>query len=334
MQPRLDRMSRRAALSRLASGTALAVAATCRASPGREQRPAGRIYVTAAEGRGGNAQQISGILAIDPNDLTWTQVAPAGYYLPRVSPDGRMVLSYRTPAPPDVGLYVCLASGDEAPRPLARGSITDYAWSPDSRDVFFSERTGVDFKTWRIGADGTGRAEVPIAANDSLLDASPDGRWLLTASWRGVKEKSLRGGLNTRAIHLVHPDGTGERRLLEPGPNRAAFRCAPDGRRIVLVSYEAAAEGLGSGAHRLETIEIDGGARRTLIGPSDYRGPLRAVWSPDGRELAVQYRSDDGRPVELLEKIFYRIEIVSADGKRSRRLDVLEGIRFSLGDWR
>lgn len=333
MRRPLNSITRRDAL-RTIGGVALAVPAMCRATPNDEKRPAGRIFVAATEGRGGNAQQVAGILAIDPNDLTWTQVAPAGYYLPRVSPDGRMVLCFRTPAPPDVGLYVGPANGDEAPRPLARGIIADYAWSPDGKDVFFSERTGVDFKTWRMKVDGRGRAEVPIAANDSLLDASPDGRWLLTASWRGVKERALRGGLNTRSIYLIHPDGTGERRLLEPGPNRTAFRFAPDGGRILYTRYETAAGGLGTETCRLETIGLDDPTPKTLIGPADYRGPHRAVWSPDGRELAVQYRSDDGRPVELVERIFYRIEIASADGKRSRRLDVLDGVRFSLGDRR
>jgi hypothetical protein len=35
-----------------------------------------------------------------------------------------------------------------------------------------------------------------------------------------------------------------------------------------------------------------------------------------------------------LAKLSTRLEIVGADGKRRRRLDVLEGVRFDLGDWR
>ncbi|HWE40384.1 MAG TPA: WD40 repeat domain-containing protein [Isosphaeraceae bacterium] len=332
MQPILDPINRRAALARLAGGAALAVSATSRGAIDDDgKRPPARIFAFTFDRMGATPQPISGIVSIDPEDGTWTKVAPTSYTRPRASPDGRLVLCFRMAVPPDDGLYLCDSDGGEPPRKLAGGQITDYCWSPDGKEILFSERTMVDFKTWRMKPDGTGRVEVPIAENDSVLDWSPDGRWLLTASWRGVEQKSLRA-INARAVYLVHPDGTGERRLFEPSPFRPAFRFSPDAKTVVFHRPTVAR----GGPYRLEMIDVDGKEARTFLGPREHEGPVQAVWSPDGKELAVLYMSDDGQPitVDTIEKLTYHLEIVSADGKRSRRHDVLEGIRFGLGDWR
>lgn len=324
-------LSRRDAF-RTIGGAALAIAAPGLRARADEKRLPGRICVYTLE-RAGAAPHaaIAGVLLLDPNDGTWSQVAPSHFMWPRISPDGRRILCYRMASPPDYGVYLCESEGGEPPRKLSDSSTHFFCWSADGKEVFFSERTNLDFRSWRMKPDGTGKVALPIAETDSILDASPDGRWLVTASWRGVKEKSLQV-MDTRAIHLVRPDGTGDRRLLDPGPFRTSVRFSPDSRTLVFERHDT----YRRGPWRLEMIDVEGGKPRTFLGPRESDGPVLAAWSPDGKELAVLYRSDDGQPLDAasFEKLAYHLEIVSADGKNARRLDVLDGILFALGDWR
>jgi Tol biopolymer transport system component len=333
-----DAITRRAALARLAAtGAALASSATSRGAvdDDAEKRPAARIYVATSGRQGEFPPEVSGILAIDPKDGTWTQVAPESHTGPRVSPDGRTILCCRTRPSAERSLFICDMRGAEPPKKIADVNSFFYTWSPDGKTFLVSESKGFGPQTtWRFNADGTGRAKLPLSETERVLDWSLDGQWLLTESFRPPK-----GGdqpdpkQRQRPLYLVHPDGTGERLLLPAEVPWTYFpRFSPDSRAIVFGRGDKESR---RGPYQLERIGLDG-ERRTLLRQDGADGPVHAAWSPDGKDLAVIFREDrvEGDEAITIDKIFSRIEIDSADGMKQRRLDVLDGIRISLGDWR
>ncbi|HEX9415419.1 MAG TPA: hypothetical protein VF895_01785 [Gaiellaceae bacterium] len=72
------------------------------------------------------------------------------------------------------------------------------AWAPDSKRVAFDSKGQI----WTMNSDGTGaRLVVDIPSAESGFAWSPDGRWIAyTIGNRGD-------------VRLVHPDGTGDKRL-------------------------------------------------------------------------------------------------------------------------
>ena len=110
------------------------------------------------------------------------------------------------------------------------------AMSPDGKRVaYISNRSGVP-QVWIADADGTGVEKQAGSFQDPVtgLDWSPDGQWLALSVAPG-------GGLNEQ-IYLLHPDGSGLKRITAGGKenNRLAgwsgklvrFRLEPEGPRL------------------------------------------------------------------------------------------------------
>ncbi|HWE40385.1 MAG TPA: hypothetical protein VG406_27785 [Isosphaeraceae bacterium] len=322
-----DRITRRDALARIAGGAALAVSATSRAASDDDdgKRPPARIYVS-TPGRAGDPEAgARGILAIDPKDGTWTQVAPAPFLRARVAPEGRGIACTRNDG--TGGLWV-FEVGGEAPRRINREPAYAF-WSPDGKRLTFTtkSRDGV-VKSWRMNRDGTDRVELPLPDGEAIVDWSPDGEWFLTR-WTKAEDAVLEQA--RYPFGLIHPDGTNRRLLISPERATGYHRFAPDGRSVLFTSYVWVPR-VGAGApFRIERIGVVGQGRKTILEQDGREGPYQAVWSPDGKELAVLYLNngrDEG------EDIATRLVIVDADGRRSRRLDTLGGGNFILDDWR
>jgi Tol biopolymer transport system component len=328
-------ITRRDAIARLAAGgAALAWASKGRADDEKERPPA-RIYVSTSGRQGEYPPEVSGILAIDPKDGTWTQVLPESYLYSRVSPDGRWLLCIRSRPVADRGVYVYDMRGGDPPRKVADFGTARAFWSGDGAHVILNEfsRDFAERKLVRLNRDGSGRVELPIPATENLLAVSPDGRWFLTGSRRPPKDGEAP---NKHRTYLMHPDGTGDRLLLETDRINNFHAFSPDGRTLIYTLLERDGNGPFHGPYRIEMIGVDGKDRRTFLDHDGDEGPYTAVWSPDGKELAVLFREDrleKGEEVSR-DKTATRLEIIGADGKRRRRLDVLKDIRFFPSDWR
>ena len=96
------------------------------------------------------------------------------------------------------------------------GSCWSPSFSPDgSRVAFISDLTGVP-QVWTVSSQG-GWPELVTALDDQIsrVSWSPDGAWLAFALAPG-------GGMNQQ-VYLVHPDGSGLRRLTAGGRDYVLF---------------------------------------------------------------------------------------------------------------
>ena len=110
------------------------------------------------------------------------------------------------------------------------GSATSPSFSPDGRRIAFVSNLGGLPAVWTIEAAG-GYPQLVTSFDDPVgfVTWSPDGAWLAFTLAPG-------GGMNEQ-VYLVHPDGTGLRRLTEGGKetNRLGV-WSRDGRFLALGS--------------------------------------------------------------------------------------------------
>jgi Tol biopolymer transport system component len=276
-----------------------------------------------------------GIIAIDPEDGTWHKVTDLGNPTARVSPDGRTIAFVRTErrGRDDKGIWTIPARGGDPVRII--DLVGRPYWSADGRQLLISGTgtlppRGDRFETWRVNADGTGRAKLPIAETDIVVDWSPDGAWLLVSSNRRPPDGGYPS-LFYRPTYAMHPDGTDERLISEGGGVNHSHRFAPDSRTIVYTRFDEKADEAS-----LWAVDVEGKGRRCVLRERDDAGPFQADWSPDGKRLVVvlfdRSRDDQGKKNDVIRQT--RLEVIDAEGKAIRSLGVpaAEGLRI-LG-WR
>jgi Tol biopolymer transport system component len=225
--------------------------------------------------------------------------------------------------------------------------VNSAAWSPDGTRIVLARARGL----FVLPAAGGALQRVTVSAEgyDEVLEWSRDGRWILFH--RGGRSGSVAVG-----IYVVHPDGTGLRRLWRKEVF-AAF--APDSRRIALATAlgRVAVVDLTGRARRVADCgweprfspdsrsiafaRCDGGRYRTGIAVLPARGgrarwlvragkrftSWRPTWSPDGRTIAFE-RSQQIGYLDHSE-----IRMIGSDGRNQRSLDSHRGDHDERPRW-
>lgn len=150
--------------------------------------------------------------------------------------------------------------------------------------LFFSVQWPDHSQIYSMRPDGSDRVCLtPTSDTDHHPAVSPDGKT--------VAFTTLRDGV--RAIYLMNPDGTNQRRLTHEGD---AGLCAwsPDGKRLAFSSNR-------SGRYCIYVMNADGtDVHRLTEGPSEDC----PVWSADGRRIAYEGRQNN----------IWRVYVLNANG--------------------
>jgi Tol biopolymer transport system component len=154
--------------------------------------------------------------------------------LPTYTPDGRQLVFSRCIMGDHCAIYSIRVDGTHL-RALTRlHAVADIraAVSPDGRQIAFSrfQANGIISQVYVMNADGSGaHAVTPPALEGVGPDWSPTGKLITFTS------NCCRPGSN---VYVMHPDGTGIRRLTHtPFPHNSFLSAyAPQGDRIVFAS--------------------------------------------------------------------------------------------------
>jgi TolB protein len=166
--------------------------------------------------------------------------------------------------------------------PQPTSGPSSVAWSPDGKELVYSMQGSL----WRQRLGSTEAHQLTDGPGyDYQPDWSPDGRWIIYASYQH----------DAIELRLLNPATGATTPLIADGAVNLEPRWSPDGARIAFVSsayqgrwhvFTAAitAEGRAEGIERL-TEDRESGLPRYYYNTVDQY--LSPSWSPDGRELLL-----------------------------------------------
>jgi Tol biopolymer transport system component len=238
-------------------------------------------------------------------------------------------------------LYVIYADGRGLRRITPPGiDVSDYAWSPHARRIAYIDGGG---SLWLVRLDGEGRRRLlagsTLASSD--LSWSPNGRAIAISS-RGafgscagkqiyvvpidgaarrkvpgaspacdVFAWSPRGNLiaysdtDGRGFWVVHPDGSGRRRVSSQG-GAGWVRWSADGNQLAFAVAVRKPNRKISRNGGIAVVDVDGRDFHIVTRHANNEDP--AVWSPTGHRLLYGRAKDGG------------IYVIGANGRNDRRV--------------
>jgi dipeptidyl aminopeptidase/acylaminoacyl peptidase len=201
-------------------------------------------------------------------------------YLPTWSPDGRrLAYTLNDTAALTTKIVVTTRNGGSR-REITTGSYAaDPDWSPDGAAIAFTSDRGVEL------VDPAGRNRRFVAGGSSP-SWSPDGTQLALIGYDGSRD--------TPSLDIIHADGTGRRRVLQPRGNiyLSGPDWSPNGGWIAYARTFPGPTFYGG----VYAVRVDGSGERIA---SDTIS-TQPDWTPSSRALVyASWDPPDGRPAEI-----------------------------------
>lgn len=212
------------------------------------------------------------------------------------SPDGgRIAFSSDRHGNYDVFVMNADGSGEKRLTSSRTGELWP-TWSPNGRRIAYAKGT----ELWTMKVDGSDKQKVYGSRGQAvrLSDWSPDGRWI------GFTLGNISQGWD---IEVIHPNGSGLKKLVASKKNEEGVKWSPDGKKIAFNRFV----GCERACHFDIIVANADGTGQKNVTKDPLSWEYSPVWSPDGSQLAFSLDDMAG-----LVDIF----TVNADGTGMRRL--------------
>jgi Tol biopolymer transport system component len=175
------------------------------------------------------------------------------------------------------------------------------ALSPDGKQLAFISTRGEGFANlWLLDiASHKCQSLTRSLSGNFRPNWSPDGRWIAFSSDRDANPGKFPGQwehLQSSGIYVIHPDGTGLRRLTKAGGVAGSPTWSADGKRVLYYeSDETGAYLAKNGRGRTELVSVDTatGDRKQYTASEEVK--LSPQWLPGGRiSYAVRGATEAG----------------------------------------
>jgi Tol biopolymer transport system component len=212
-----------------------------------------------------------GLFAADADGQNERALLPATGldYNATFSADGKWIV-FTSERGGSADIYRMHADGSSIERLTDGPSYDDQAsLSPDGKTLaFVSTREGGTANIWLLDLARHEYTNLTKNTGGNFRPSwSPDGEWIAFSSGRDIKPGRATPSwelLQSVAIYIMHPDGTGLRRLTELGGYAGSPQWSPDGRRIAC--YQSTAREIypgrfeGKAKSQIISIDIETGA--------------------------------------------------------------------------
>jgi TolB protein len=228
-------------------------------------------------------------------------------YSPSLTPDGKWIV-FTSERAGQSDLYRIHPDGTGLEQLTEDPAFDDQGTlSPDGKSLaFVSTRSDGFANLWLLDmASRKYRNLTPGASGNFRPSWSPDGRWIAFSSDRDASPGRFPGQwehMQSTGIYLIHPDGSGLRRLTKSGGFAGSPTWSPDAKRVLFYETDETGAYLAkSGNSRTELVSVDivSGERTQYTASNEvklapqwlsggnigYGGGLR-IWHPD-RSIAT-----------------------------------------------
>ena len=230
---------------------------------------------------GGPNKDVSRI-ETDGSGLTVVAATPVWEQLLSTDQAGRSVV---VDTVGEAGIGAIVRSDDDGPLEPVVPDGWGSDLSPDGSSIAFMRGTDA-YEHGRLFVLDLAGTERQVAPDAMAVRWSPDGAWLAYEVWVGPT-------FGQNDLWVVHPDGTGARRLTGPGERGRYVVWAPDSRGLAWTRYGDEEASVPS-ILLFDLADPTGTAGRVLPG-TPVGGWLADDWSPDGKSLLVDLYGAGGQ---------------------------------------